>query len=204
MNGWSLQVKRCIGSYYQRNVISAKELEDRKPNPAVVPSAFQQVNWFRKCMSMVHRLLSEHYACCSGMLQALGGLSAWQRGTEDKHHTYCVVTCSSAVWACMQHLSSHDLHLPQHQSDVVHKCPQLAWYMHGQPRKQLVMGKPVKMLSNYNQKQNRTEPEVHVIDEHYGGRCWILATQSTEKLVLCSVPTTKMGHVKLTWQQLSI
>ena len=99
----------------------------------------------------------------------------------------------------MQHLSSHDLHLPQHQSDVVHKCPQLAWYMHGQPCKQLVMGKPVKMLSNYNQKQNRTEPEVHVIDEHYGGRCWILATQSTEKLVLCSVPTTKMGHVKLTW-----
>jgi len=42
--------------------------------------------------------------------------------------------------------------------------------MHGQPCKQLVMGKPVKMLSNYNQNtvicNNRTEPEVH-IDEHY-------------------------------------
>ena len=88
----------------------------------------------------------------------------------------------------MQHLSSHDLHLPQHQSEVVHKCPQLAWYMHGQPCKHAVShGKTSKMLTNYNQKQNRTEPEVHVIDEHYGGRCWILATQSTEKLVLCSV-----------------
>ena len=88
-------------------------------------------------MSMVYKLLSEHYACCSGMLQALGGLSA-QRGTEDKHRTYCVVTCSSAVSAC--NIYHPMIYMPLHQSDVVHKCPQLAWYMHGQPRKELVMG----------------------------------------------------------------
>ena len=143
MNGWSLQVKRCIGSYYQRNVISAKELEDRKPNPAVVPSAFQQVNWFRKCMSMVHRLLCEHYACCSGMLQALGGLSA-QRGTEDKHCTYCVVTCSSAVCACnIYHPMIYNCHYTKVRLSI--NAPSLlGTCMASHANMQLVMGKPVR------------------------------------------------------------
>ena len=114
------------------------------------------------------------------------------------------VTCSSAVCACnIYHPTIYNCHYTKVRLSI--NAPSLlGTCMASHANMQLVMGKPVNMLSNYNQKQNRTEPEVHVIDEHYGGRCWILATQSTEKLVLCSVPTTKMGHVKLTWQQLSI